>query len=402
MATVRKREWTNRKGEHKIAWVVDYTDQRGGRRYKQFSRKGAADAHLTTVSVEVRDGTHTADSQSITIETAADLWLKQCRRESLEPTTIDSYDQHVRLHIVPFVGNRKINQLTKPNVQAFADDLLDNERSRDMTGRVLRSLAALIGNAERLGYVAKNVARGVRLRRNNREKPRPIIPTKDELSLLIECAGDARTGDKAMMMVLIFAGLRASELRGLPWRSIDFRAQTITIEQRADRKNIIGPPKSASGRRTIPIPGVLVSELRRWRLQCPPSNLGLVFPSEAGTPQFHPNLVARFLEPIQQAAGIVKRRLADGDPMVDENGNPVFEGRYALHSLRHAAASLWIDQRTPPKRVQTWMGHHSIQVTFDIYGHLFAAIEEDRATVSAAATSLMARSKAGRRQCTNN
>jgi hypothetical protein len=177
MATVRKREWTNRKGEHKVVWIVDYTDQRGTRRYKQFSRKRAAEAHLATVSVEVRNGTHTAESQSITIETAANLWLKHCRREHLEPTTIDSYDQHVRLHIVPFLGARKISQLTGPNVQAFADDLRDNERSRDMTGRVLRSLAALIGNAERLGYVARNVARGVRLRRNNRERPRPVIPT---------------------------------------------------------------------------------------------------------------------------------------------------------------------------------------------------------------------------------
>ena len=124
------------------------------------------------------------------------------------------------------------SQLTRPNVQAFADDLRDNERSRDMTGRVLRSLAALIGNAERLGYVARNVARGVRLRRNNRERPRPVIPTKDELSLLIDSAANARPGDKAMMMVLIFAGLRASELRGLPWRSIDLRAQTITIDRK--------------------------------------------------------------------------------------------------------------------------------------------------------------------------
>jgi integrase len=54
-----------------------------------------------------------------------------------------------------------------------------------------------------------------------------------------------------------------------------------------------------------------------------------------------------------------------------------------LHDLRHAAASLWIEQRVEPKRVQTWLGHHSIQFTFDTYGHLFEAIERE-STVTAA------------------
>jgi integrase len=327
----------------------------------------------------------------VTIKTAGENWLKHARREGLEPTTVDAYDQHLRLHIVPFIGTKKLSQLTRPHVETFRNTLIDNGRSRDMANRVIGSLVSLIGEAERLGHVAKNVAKGVRRRRNEREKPQPIIPTKDELRLLIETAERARSADKAMMMVLIFAGLRASELRALPWRNINLKAKTITIDQRADRSNVIGAPKSASGRRIIPIPDQAVSELRRWRLQCPPNPLDLVFPSDAGTPLFHPNIVTNFLEPIQIAAGISQQRSANGTPMVDEQGHPVLEGRYTLHCLRHAAASLWIDQRMPPKRVQTWMGHHSIQVTFDTYGHLFAALEDDEAKLTAAAADLLSR-----------
>lgn len=389
MAVVRKRVWTNPKGDTKVAWVADYTDQQGTRRYRQFELKRDADAFLTDVRVEVRDGVHTPNSQSITVAAATDLWIKHCQRQDLEPTTIDGYNQHVRLHIVPMLGTKRLNELSKPQIVAFADALLDAGRSREMAGRVLRSLAAIIANAERLGYVARNVARGVRVRRSKREKPSPIIPTKEELRQIIEQSSHARPGDRAMMMVLIFAGLRASELRGLAWRNVDLRAKTISIKQRADRSNIIGPPKSASGWRTIPIPDLLVSELEHWKSVCPPSHLDLVFPSEAGTPQFHPNIASRVLEPIQIAAGITRPRMHKRKPMVDQHGNPVLIGRYTLHSFRHAAASLWIDQRVSPKRIQTWMGHHSIQVTFDIYGHLLAAAEEDHSIVSALAVDLL-------------
>ncbi len=54
-----------------------------------------------------------------------------------------------------------------------------------------------------------------------------------------------------------------------------------------------------------------------------------------------------------------------------------------LHDLRHGAASLWIEQRVEPKRVQTWLGHSSIQVTFDTYGHLFEAIERETSVATA-------------------
>jgi integrase len=60
-----------------------------------------------------------------------------------------------------------------------------------------------------------------------------------------------------------------------------------------------------------------------------------------------------------------------------------------LHDLRHAAASLWIEQRVNAKRVQSWLGHHSIQVTFDTYGHLFEAAERESSVAAAIEQELM-------------
>jgi integrase len=65
------------------------------------------------------------------------------------------------------------------------------------------------------------------------------------------------------------------------------------------------------------------------------------------------------------------------------------KAKLTLHDLRHAAASLWIEQRVEPKRVQTWLGHHSIQVTFDTYGHLFEQAEADNAVMDAVQRELL-------------
>lgn len=383
MATIRKRDWVTPAGKTKVAWLVDYRDPGGNRRAKQFARKKEAHAFLVKMVGEVADGSHTADSQSITIKKAGELWIARAKREDLEESTIASYEQHIRLHIDPFLGGKRLNQLTKPAVEQFRDDLLDAGRSKAMVQRVLGDLTSIVSEAERVGYVAKNVCRGVTVRRSKREKAKVVPPPKADIRALIEQAETARPMDKPLLMVLVFAGLRASEVRALPWDNVDLRLGMIIIDRRADFKNIIGPPKSASGYRTIPIPSSVVSELRKWKLRCPPSDMGLVFPSREGTPIYHAQLVAGFQEPLQIAAGITQPRIVDGRPAVDDEGKPILEGRHTLHCFRHAAASLWIEQRVAPKKVQAWMGHHSIQVTFDTYGHLFAALEDDAATMRA-------------------
>ncbi len=67
----------------------------------------------------------------------------------------------------------------------------------------------------------------------------------------------------------------------------------------------------------------------------------------------------------------------------DENGNPVMKPKYGLHALRHFFASWVIEQSFSPKRLQALLGHSSIQMTFDVYGHLFPRLEDDHANFAA-------------------
>lgn len=86
--SVRKREWTTPKGEQKSAWVVDYTDMAGKRRLKTFKLKKQADAFALTASVEVRDGTHVADRETVTVEAASKLWIASARDAELERSSV--------------------------------------------------------------------------------------------------------------------------------------------------------------------------------------------------------------------------------------------------------------------------------------------------------------------------
>lgn len=362
MAAIRKRSWTDARGDARQAWLVDYRDSAGKRRFKQFARRKDADAWSTQAAYHVTQGTHTPDSISITFEKAAEQWVERARREGLEPTTVAAYDQHVRLHLVPICGAVKLSQLTTPMVEEYRDQLVD-KLSRPMAIRVLRSLTSIIAEAQRRGQVAQNVAQAVKVKRMGRHKQKVRIPSKPALRALLKAAQASQDRQAApFVMLAVFAGLRASELRGLSWRQLDLKAGTVTVDQRADAKGNIGAPKSVSSRRTVPLPKAAVVALKEWKLACPATDLGLVFPSVARKVMSHRYMSLNVLVPMLTAAKVAK---------------------LTLHDLRHSAASLWIEQRVEPKRVQTWLGHHSIQVTFDIYGHLFEAVERETSVAAA-------------------
>jgi integrase len=148
----------------------------------------------------------------------------------------------------------------------------------------------------------------------------------------------------------------------------------IHVRQRADQWGRIGKPKSKAGNRDIPLAPMAVNALRRWRDECPKGNLGLVFPNGVGNVESHQNITHRFWEPFQIANG-----MGNDSGKRDKAGNSIMEAKYGIHALRHAAASLFIAHLGwTPKRLQTVMGHSSIQMTFDLYGHLFEDREGDR------------------------
>lgn len=358
--SVRKRTWRNKQGEPREAWIVDYFDQSGERHIKTFARKKDADAFAATTSVEVRQGVHTAASKSLTVRQAADDWLVYIEREGRERSTLAQYRQHVR-HLLPLIGTVKLAELTMPRVQRLRDDLLAT-MSRALARKVLVSFKSILREAQRRGNVAQNVALGVTIGADKRGQAKlragVDIPTPDEVRrILAASAGRIR----ALLVTAVFTGLRASELRGLTWEDVDSRRGELHVRQRADRYGVIGAPKSMSSERALPIGPMVVNTLREWKLACPASEGGLVFPTSTGRINNHKNII-RAIGPVMVRAGVT-----------DGQGGP----KYALHSLRHFYASWCINRRAdgglelPAKVVQERLGHASIGITMDVYGHLF-------------------------------
>lgn len=389
MATIRKR--TLKSG--KIVFQVDYRDGEGRRKHKQFAKRKDADVWFTKMRAELLAGTHVSEGASVDVEYAAKSWLAKCRLNKLEESTLVGYEQHVDLHIVPFMGSKVLSTLDTRDAGRFYEILLENGRSPDMVRRVRISFGAIVTHAQTKKWVGANFIKLTPFKISKRGNRRPPMPTKEEIQKILRHTPPDR---KALFLADIFAGLRGSEARGLPWRNVDFRHSVIHVTQRADRWGKIGWPKSESGTREIEVPPAVIKALKEWKLRCPTGELDLVFPNGVGRVESHSNLMNRYFYPAQIAAGVTKLvplKDKNKNPVLDEHGRPemVTRAKYGLHALRHFCASLWIDAGFSPKKVQVLMGHKSIVQTFDIYGYLFERRDRDRAKVLEIERSVLAK-----------
>jgi integrase len=414
--SVRKREWVSPKGEAKSAWICDYVDSKGIRRLKTFKLKKEADAFSAKASVEVREGTHVADSDSATITKAGKFWLASAEAAGLERSSVNQYRQHLDLHITPLIGETLLSKLTVPMIRSFEDELRETGRSTAMVKKIMTSLGSLLADAQERGLVGRNVVReksrarqkGKDRRQERRQKGKlkvgVDIPTREEIKAIV-AALEGRW--RPLLLTAIFAGLRASELRGLRWIDVDLDKREIRVHQRADRYNDIGRPKSEAGERTVPVPPIVVNALREWRLAYGRPVIGrdehgkliredhrpehLVFPNGQGKVESLGNIINRGLLPSMIAAGVT----VSTDER-DSYGNPVLAAKYSgMHALRHFYASWCINRPEdgglglPPKVVQERLGHSSIVMTMDVYGHLFPR-GDDADEMAAAERSLLA------------
>jgi integrase len=396
--SVRKRTWKTKgklnretgereNGKEREAWIVDYFDQEGHRHIETFERKKDADARHAEVRVDVKAGVHIAPSKSPTLKEAGESWIKSAESHGLERTTIDQYRQHLKYHLVPFIGARRLSEISPPVVRDLEDRLHHEGRSKAMIRKVLVSLGSILADAQEQGLAARNAVRELRRNRRRgkehnaqkRDKGKlevgVDIPSPEEIRAIL---AHAKGRWRPLLVTTAFTGLRASELRGLRWKDLDLKKHELHVRQRADRFRQIGKPKSHAGDRRVPFGPKVANTLKEWKLACPHGEL--VFPNGKGGIEFHQHIIERGLKPSQVAAGVVTT-----------DGTAKYTG---LHSLRHFYAS-WCINRVkdgglglPPKNVQERLGHATITMTLDRYGHLFRGDDADE--LEAAESALLA------------
>jgi integrase len=194
------------------------------------------------------------------------------------------------------------------------------------------------------GYVKFNAAE--QLHRPKAEKPEIELLSPDDIEkFLASTSGHYRVA----FLTAVLTGVRAGELWGLQWNDIDFTAKQICIKRSFWRGNF-QTPKSKKSVRKIDVPDSLISELKKWKLACPINQHDLVFPDRNGKPTPHDNAIRRHFIPALKKAKLPK---------------------VSFHSLRHTNASIRIQSGQNIKYIQSQLGHSSINITMDTYGHLF-------------------------------
>ena len=357
--SVRKRTWTNAKGETKEAWIADLFDKNNDRHIKTFATEGEAEDYAAQARINRKRGMHTAPSKSITVADACDKWIKRVEAEGRERTTLDQYRTHITRHIVPIIGKVRLANL-ETKAEGFREKLLA-DLSRPLARKVLTSFQQMLKSNK-----FSHVAQGVTIKLSKRDKRKlevgRDIPRPEEIRRMVAAATDARV--RALLLLAAFTGLRASELRGLRWSDIDLKKGEVHVRQRADKYQKIGAPKSDGSRRTVPLDlGTVGLALKQWMMACPKFETDLVFPDRSGKPTHH-RLFVDPLRKVMKAAGI--------------------RHKYGLHAFRHFFASWCINPKSdggrelPPKSVQALLGHSSIVMTLDVYGHLFPRSDDPK------------------------
>ena len=363
MPSVRKRVLPS--GETR--WLVDFKDGNGKRRAKQFETKKAAVAFETEVRGQLAAGTYIHAADSVTVATACDQYLKHIavRRDTgqeMEPATYRDYDGKIRLHVLDpavGIGDVKLAALKVKTVSAFCDRLLANGRSVAQTRRVLAVLGFVLKHARANELLFTDPLEGVRIHKQNRSDVGLQKEAARQLQANVKRLLDAAEGDefRAYLIVAALAGLRASEQRGLTWEHVDLEAGYIRVRQRADIFNTMGETKSKAGNRDVPVGPMVVNTLRRWKLRCPKSELGLVFPNHKGGIRTQVDVLRLWFKPLCKKLGITMR----------------------WHDLRHHAVSAWINQGFSVKAVMEFAGHADYRQTMSRYGKLFPSEDHRRA-----------------------
>ncbi|WP_199628681.1 site-specific integrase [Rhizobium sp. OAE497] len=380
MATITKRRWSNKSGEHE-AWVLAWTDATGKRHKRQFDKKRDAEAHRTEVTHQVAVGTFRADASSTTVDDAVTSYLKLLteRRDRGEHVTehyLRTVEGQLRNYVAPteehrakqpektriifdgHIGPVKLSQCTAKVVSDFRDRLRTAGVGVVTTRRILGSLSRALQNAVEADLMAVNPAANIRVTGKRGEGSKKVVPPS-KLDLARTLA-EAKGGLAVRMRLSASAGVRASELYFLRWKHVSFNTGELTVDGRVDAYKNADTTKSVAGIRTVPLSSAMLNDLRAWRAAAKNKEADdLIFPNSRGGFMDHKNILTREYRPLIKAVSAKAK----------EEGK--LYKAFNWHALRHFAISTWIEAGLQPKTVQTFAGHSSLAVTMSRYGHLF-------------------------------
>jgi integrase len=364
------------------AYRLDYRPQglKGARKRIEFPTKKAAEKYLAATAIKVSRGEYLEPAKIPTFANAAEAWFAS--KTDRRPSHVADLRSRLDKHILSRIGAERLDRITVRAIEKLRDDLRAEKYAPRTINAIVRIVGAVFRAAIRRGEAASNpvdrierafmAARelkpGDEDGRSDTDAVNPdSILNPDEIRHLL---GTASAGYYRTLFTTAFiTGMRSGELLALRWGDIEFgnsRGRVYVRRtlswSRVNRGEPVRPrfypPKTKAGLRTITVPPELVAALRVWKLQCPPSELDLVFPHADGQPNRRDRILCCGLYPALRRAGL---------------------RQVNFHSLRHACASALIAAGAPVTEVQHRLGHRDPAITLKVYSHWFKGVETDTA-----------------------
>jgi integrase len=333
-------------------WRARYRDPAGRSRSRTFDTKVEARRFLDGTSADMHRGQWVDPvAGRLTLAEWAATYLATVT--NLRPTTLATYERDLARYVVPRFGHLPLGRIRPLDVRSWLADELAAGIAPTSVHRHFCTLRRLLRVAVESDLLVKSPCAGV--------KPPPVEPVEMRFLTAAEVhrlAEEMHPHFRVLVYTAAYAGLRWGELIGLKRGRVDVANRTVTVlEQLVEVKGqfLWQPPKTRAGRRRVTVPGFLADMLaEQLAHRALPGPAGLVFPNRAGKPIATSSFNTAHWKPAKQRAGI------DG---------------LRWHDLRHTAVALAIAQGAHPKAIQARLGHSSVQVTLDRYGHLFPELD---------------------------
>lgn len=344
-----------------------YTNRFGER--KELYGKNLSELKMRLNKAIFDDANRKPEENKYTLSQWYKKWIEIHKYQVIRNNTKAYYNQIFTKHIEPTLGNKKLQDITQLDIKSLLKDLDKKGYQFETKNKVRIMLLDMFDKALIDDYVQKNPCKGIKVLRDEKKDMR--VFTREEQTEFFECCKG--TFYDNLFVVAISTGLRQGELCALTWEDIDLEKKEISVtktllyqklEGDSKKEFYINPPKTKSSKRKVPINKQCETALKKQYLQ---RNIimskksakplegfeNLLFTTKYGTPLCD-QIIIDAIKRIVDEINICKDELEQ------------FE-LFTTHCFRHSFATRCFEAQIPPKTVQKYLGHASLQMTMDLY-----------------------------------
>ena len=339
---------------------------------------GKSRTEVSKKLVELTGRMSIVKNSNLTNKTFGELfkeWLLIFKQSAVAPRTFEGNFRNYNIHIKPYVGKMKIEDITTPVVQQVINELLAKGLSTNTVKKVKFLFNQFFEYAVDCEWVLTNPTLRVKIRSRDiklTDSENEYKAIKPEMRMKFISALNNNSFLKPLCMTAMFAGLRIGEILALRWENIDFENNTISVLSSITRiptldedgkvlhsKTVIGKTKTACSVREVPIPDILVEALQDWKkeqwVKEQLSNVKLLSPE---------SIV------FSNTDGSV--RTYSGTRMIFNRFAKKygFFGKVRFHTLRHTYSNMLFEANENPKIIQALLGHKSVKTTLTVYNSI--------------------------------